>query len=365
MPGMFTPAAAASLSEEERHELEKWTRAGTSTVRLARRCRVILLAAQGLPNRAIARQTGISRPTVLAIRKRFTAGGVEALRRDRQRHRSRRRVTPELEQRVLDLTLRTRPPDATQWSTRRLARELGMARMSVHRVWQRHDLQPHRVEKFKLSNDPHFEEKVRDVVGLYLNPPDRALVLCVDEKSQIQALNRTAPLLPLRPGLPERQTHDYERHGTTTLFAAFNILTGKVIGQCLPRHRGREFVKFLSQVEKEVPPQRDAHLIMDNYSTHKSPPVQRWLKPKKRQRFHFHFTPTSSSWLNQLERWFAEITRKQIRRGSFTSVHELETAIYHYLATWNTKPSPFVWTATADVILHKVKRCKELAGTEH
>ena len=251
--------------------LEKWAHAGTSTVRLARRCQVIPLAAQGLPNRAIARQTGISRPTVLAIRNRFKAGGVEALRRDRQRHLSRRRVTPELEQRVLDLTLQTRPPDATPWSPRRLVRELGMARMSVRRVWQRHDLQPHRVEKFKLSNDPHFEEKVRDAVGLYLNPPYRALVLCVDEKSQIQALNRTAPLLPLRPGLLGRQTHDYKRHGTTTQFAAYNILTGKVIGQCLPRHRGREFAKFLGQVENEVPPELDAHLIIDNYSTHQSP----------------------------------------------------------------------------------------------
>jgi transposase len=220
--------------------------------------------------------------------------------------------------------------------------------MSVHRAWQRYDLQPHRVEKFKLSNDPHFETKVRDVVGLYLNPPARALVLCVDEKSQIQALDRTAPILPLRPGLPERQTHDYIRHGTTTLFAAFNILTGKVIGQCLPRHRGREFVIFLRQLEQVVPPDLQVHLILDNYSTHKCPPVQRWLKPQKRQRFHFHFTPTSSSWLNQVERWFAEITRQQIRRGSFHSVKELETTIYQYLAAWNQTPKPFVWIAISE-----------------
>jgi transposase len=237
--------------------------------------------------------------------------------------------------------------------------------MSVHRAWQRSDLQPHRVEKFKLSNDPNFEAKVRDVVGLYLNPPDRALVLCVDEKSRIQALDRTAPILPLRPGLPERQTHDYQRHGTTTLFAAFNILTGKVIGQCLPRHRGREFVKFLRQLEQEVPPDLEVHLILDNYGTHKSPPVQRWLKPKKRHRFHFHFTPTSSSWLNQVERWLAEITRQQIRRGSFHSVQELEKAIYQYLAAWNETPRPFIWRATADIILDKVRRCKELHVTGH
>jgi putative transposase len=206
---------------------------------------------------------------------------------------------------------------------------------------------------------------VRDVVGLYLNPPDRALVLCVDEKSQIQALDRTAPILPLRPGLPERQTHDYIRHGTTTLFAAFNILTGKVIGQCLPRHRGREFVIFLRQLEQAVPPDLEVHLILDSYSTHECPPVQRWLKPQKRQRFHFHFTPTSSSWLNQVEGWFAEITRQQIRRGSFHSVKELETTIYQDLAAWNQTPRPFAWIATADIILDKVKRCKELNVTEH
>jgi transposase len=221
------------------------------------------------------------------------------------------------------------------------------------------------VEKFKLSNDPHFEEKVRDVVGLYLNPPDRALVLCVDEKSQIQALDRTAPILPLRPGVPERQTHDYKRYGTTTLFAAFNILNGKVIANCLPRHRGKEFLRFLRQLEKEVPSEVEVHLILDNYSTHKSAEVQAWLKTKKRQRFHFHFTPTSSSWLNQVERWFGLITERMIRRGTFRSVQELEAAIYQWLAHWNEKPQAFSWRASADVILDKVRRCKELAGTPH
>jgi transposase len=206
---------------------------------------------------------------------------------------------------------------------------------------------------------------VRDIVGLYLNPPERALVLCVDEKSQIQALDRTAPLLPLRPGFPERQTHDYRRYGTTTLFAAFNILTGKVIGTCQPRHRGREFVKFLHHLEQEVPPDLEVHLIVDNYGTHKSAAVQRWLKPKARRRFHFHFTPTSSSWLNQVERWFGLITDRMIRRGTFRSVAELERAIYQWLANWNTEPAAFVWTATADIILDKVRRCKELTGTAH
>jgi len=362
---MLNPATVVNLSPEEKTTLESLARAGTTTQRLARRCRVTLLAAQGMPNRAIARRVGVSRPTVLAVRVAFAQGGVEALRHDPKRRRSRRKLIPSLEKQLIETTLQSKPPGATHWSTRTLARQLRLSHMTVHRAWQRYDLQPHRVEKFKLSKDPNFEAKVRDVVGLYLNPPDRALVLCVDEKSQIQALDRTAPILPLRPGLPERQTHDYQRHGTTTLFAAFNILTGKVIGQCLPRHRGREFVKFLQQLEQAVPPELEVHLILDNYSTHKCPPVQRWLKPQKRQRFHFHFTPTSSSWLNQVERWFAEITNKQIRRGSFNSVKELEQTIYQYLAVWNESPKPFVWRATADIILDKVRRCKELSVTGH
>ena len=265
----------------------------------------------------------------------------------------------------METTLKTKPRAATHWTVRTLARHLGISRTMVHRVWQRFDIQPHRVEKFKISNDPKFDEKVQDIVGLYLNPPDRALVLCVDEKSQIQALDRTAPILPLRPGLPERQTHDYKRHGTTTLFAAFNIVNGKVMGSCLPRHRSQEFVKFLTEVEKQVPSDQEIHLIMDNYGTHKSQVVQRWLKPQKRKRFHFHFTPTSSSWLNQVERWFALITDRMIRRGTFLSVQELEQAIYRWLADWNDSPKPFVWKATAEVILDKVRRCKELAMTAH
>lgn len=320
---------------------------------------MVLLASEGASNNGIAEQTGLSRPTVIAVRAAFKVGGIEALRRRQKRKRTRRVLTPELEQKILDTTLKTRPPGVTHWSVRSLARQLGVTRTLVHGVWQRHQLQPHRVERFKLSNDPKLEEKVRDVVALYLNPPDRALVLCVDEKSQIQALDRTAPILPLRPGLPERQTHDYKRHGTTTLFAAFNILNGKVIGNCLPRHRAREFVRFLNQIEKEVPADLDVHLILDNYSTHKSAPVQRWLKPKKRRRFHFHFTPTSSSWLNQVERFFGLITDKMIRRGTFHCVDELERAIYQWLANWNNEPRPFEWKATADVILDKIRRCRE------
>lgn len=356
---MFTPATALSLDSPQKLALESLARSGTTPQSVARKCQVILLASAGVANNAIAQQTGLSRPTVIATRVAFGHGGLEALRKRQKRKRSRRVLTPQLQQKILDTTLKTRPPDATHWSVRTLARYLGVTRTLVHGVWQRFDVQPHRVERFKLSNDPEFEEKVRDVVGLYVDPPDRALVLCVDEKSQIQALDRTAPILPLRPGIPERQTHDYKRHGTTTLFAAFNILNGKVIGSCLPRHRGKEFIKFLNQLEKEVPAELDVHLILDNYSTHKSAAVQRWLKPRKRRRFHFHFTPTSSSWLNQVERWFGLITDKMIRRGTFHSVDELERAIYTWLASWNDKPKAFVWRATADVILDKVRRCKE------
>lgn len=362
---MFARATALSVDEAVKRQLESLARAGTTPQRVAQKCRVILLAHKGMSNHSIAQQLGLSRPTVIASRAVFGQGGVEALTSKQKRNRARQVLTPELERKILDITLQTRPPDATQWTVRTLAKHLRVSRMMVYRVWQRFDIQPHRVEKFKLSNDPQFEEKVRDIVGLYLDPPDRALVLCVDEKSQIQALDRTAPILPLRPGLPERQTHDYKRHGTTTLFAAFNIMNGKVIGSCLPRHRGKEFAKFLNQLEKEVPPDLDVHIILDNYSTHKSATVQRWLKPRKRRRFHFHFTPTSSSWLNQVERFFALITQRMIRRGTFCSVEELERAIYTWLANWNHKAQPFVWKATADVILDKVRRCKELAGTPH
>lgn len=356
---MFAPATALALNESQVRQLQTLVQAGTTTQRVARRCRVILLAHRGTPNNRIAQQLGLSRPTVRATRAAFVRGGVEALKHDPKRKRSRRVLTKELEQKILDITLKTKPPDGTHWSVRGLARDLGVARMLVQRVWQRFEVQPHRVERFKLSNDPHFDDRVRDVVGLYLNPPDQALVLCVDEKSQIQALDRTRPILPLRPGIPERQTHDYTRYGTTTLFAAFNILTGRVIGSCLPRHRSKEFLKFLKQLEQAVPGDCDVHIILDNYSTHKSAAVQTWLKPKRRRRLHFHFTPTSSSWLNQVERWFGLITERMIRRGTFCSVPELERAIYEWLATWNNQPKPFVWKATADVILDKVRRCKE------
>jgi transposase len=361
---MFSVAAPLAVTDDQKHELERLVRNGHSPQKVALRSKILLLAHQGVANAAIAKDLRVSRPTVLALRAAFSKDGMTAVSGVRHRRRSPNVLTPELEQRILDTTLKTRPGDgSTHWSVRTLAAHLQVSRTIVHRVWQRHDVQPHRVERFKLSNDPLFEAKVRDIVGLYLNPPDRALVLCVDEKSQIQALDRTAPILPLRPGLPERQTHDYQRHGTTTLFAAFNILNGKVIGTCQERHRSREFIGFLNHLERQLPADEQVHLILDNYCTHKSAQVQRWLKPKKRSRFHFHFTPTSSSWLNQVERFFALITGRMIRRGTFHSAQELEQAIYKWLAQWNGSPAPFVWKASADVILDKVRRCKELTRT--
>src|SRR5438445_3285358 len=363
---MFSAAAPVAVTADQKRELELLVRNGNSPQKVALRCKALLLAHQGVANTSIADQLKVSRPTVLALLAAFAKDGLTAITGVRRRKRQAKVLTPELETHILDTTLKTRPGDGgTHWSVRILAAHLRVSRTIVHRVWRRHDVQPHRVERFKLSSDPRFEEKVRDIVGLYLDPPERALVLCVDEKSQIQALDRTAPILPLRPGLPERQTHDYKRYGTTTLFAAFNILNGKVIGSCLPRHRGKEFAKFLNHVEKQVPPDLDVHIILDNYSTHKSATIRRWLKSRNHRHFYFDFTPTSTSWLNQVERFFALITERMIRRGTFRSVEELERAIYAWLPNWNNKPQPFVWKATAYVILDKVRRCKELAGTPH
>jgi transposase len=361
---MFSVAAPLAISSDQRRQLDLMLRNGNCPQKVALRCKILLLAHEGIANASIADQLQVSRPTVLALRAAFTKDGLTAVTGVRRRKRSPKVLTPEVEQRILDATLKTRPGDGrTHWSVRTLAAHLRVSRTIVHRVWKRHAVQPHRVERFKLSNDPQFEEKVRDIVGLYLDPPDRALVLCVDEKSQIQALDRTAPILPLRPGIPERQTHDYKRHGTTTLFAAFNILNGKVIGTCQGCHRSREFIRFLNHLERQLPNDQEVHLLMDNYCTHKSAQVQHWLKPKRRSRFHFHFTPTSSSWLNQVERFFALITERMIRRGTFHSADELEQAIHKWLAHWNGAPAPFVWKASAELILDKVRRCKELTRT--
>jgi transposase len=360
---MFAPASALWVDANQEKRLKYLVTSGKTPQKIARRARIILLAGGGTANHAIAAQLGVSRPTVLLWRGRFQRSGVPGLMKDARRPGRKKAVAPEAIQRVVEATLRTTPPAATHWTVRTMARAHGLSRMTVQRIWKQHGLQPHRLETFKLSRDPDFVEKLRDVVGLYLDPPDRALVLSVDEKSQIQALDRTAPLLPLRPGIPARQTHDYKRHGTTTLFAALSLLDGQVIGECLPRHRSREFIHFLAMIDRETPSDLDLHLIVDNSNTHKSPPVKRWLQ--RRPRVHLHFIPTSSSWLNMVERWFGEITRKRIRRGTFGSVRELIAAITEYLDTYNAAPTRFVWTKDADMILGKIRRCKEALGTPH
>jgi transposase len=360
---MFVPAVALHLEKEQVRELKALDRSGKTPQKIALRVRIVLLAGEGLPNFAIAKRLATSRPTVLLWRERFDRDGVAGLLRDQTRPGRKKAISAEMIKKVVETTLHTKPRGATHWSTRTLAKATGLSRMTVHRILTQHRLQPHRTENFKLSRDPQFVEKLRDVVGLYLDPPDKALVLSVDEKSQIQALDRTAPLLPLRPGIPERQTHDYKRHGTTTLFAALSVIDGTVIGQCMPRHRSREFIRFLNQIDEQTLPGLDLHLIVDNSSTHKSPPVKRWLK--RHRRFHLHFTPTSSSWLNLVEAFFGQLTRKRLRRGTFGSVKELVDAIYEALDEQNRHPIRFVWTKDADMILAKVARCKQALGTPH
>src|SRR5580704_4549663 len=356
------PKAPLILTSEERRELESLAHRSRSVPALARRARIVLACAAAADNKTVARRLRATPATVGKWRTRFARRRLAGLY-DEPRPGAPRSIGDDAVEQVVVRTLESTPRGATHWSTRTMAQATGLSHMAISRIWRAFGLQPHRSQSFKLSPDPLLVPKVRDIVGLYLNPPEHALVLCVDEKSQIQALDRTAPLLPMRPGLPERQTHDYKRHGTTTLFAAFNILNGKVIGTCQGRHRSREFIRFLNHLETELPTDQEVHLIMDNYCTHKSAEVQRWLKPKKRTRFHFHFTPTSSSWLNQVERFFALITERMIRRGTFHSTEELEKAIYKWLATWNGEPAPFTWRASADVILDKVRRCKELSET--
>jgi len=343
-PGRPTPPL--ELTDDERETLLRWSRRPTTAQALAKRAQMILECADGKTNTAVAAELKVSKPTVGKWRSRFLSRGVDGLL-DEPRPGTPRKISDEDVERVLTMTLETTPADATHWSTRSMARRSGLSRSTISRVWRAFALQPHRTETFKLSTDPLFVEKVRDIVGLYLNPPDRALVMCVDEKSQIQALDRTRPLLPMRPGQAERRTHDYVRHGTTSLFAALDTKTGKVIGQCHKRHRSVEFRKFLDTIEASVPANLDVHLIVDNYATHKTALIQKWLA--KRPRFHVHFTPTSASWLNLVERWFASLTEKQLRRGVHHSSRELESAIYHYLDVTNAQPKPFVWTKTADV----------------
>jgi transposase len=360
---MWNPAPALPMTSEQRSTLEAWVRAPNSPQYIVLRSRICLQAHQGLPNHQIATQLHTSRPTVLLWRQRFGQAGPAGLEQDAPRGDSTQRLETSRAKALVEATLHTTPADATHWSTRTLAKRFGVSHMTVARIWDAHGLQPHRVRTFKLSRDPRFVEKLTDVVGLYLNPPDKALVLCVDEKSQVQALDRTQPGLPMKKGRCGTMTHDYVRHGTTTLFAALNVLEGTVIGGCFDRHRHEEFLQFLRQIDRETPPQLALHLIVDNYGTHKHEHVQRWLA--RHRRFHLHFTPTSSSWLNLVERWFAEITRKRIRRGSFHSVTDLVTVIKEYIKLNNQNPKPFVWTKRADEILEKVNHCKAATVTEH
>lgn len=351
------------LSPEERETLEVWVGRRKSAQAQALRARIVLRCAEGLDNVKVAEQLAVTGQTVGKWRQRFIERRVEGLL-DEPRVGTPRKLSDTVVEHALTKTLESMPEDATHWSTRSLAKACGLSSTSVHRIWKAFQLQPHRSETFKLSRDPQFVEKVRDVVGLYLNPPVNAVVLCVDEKSQIQALDRTQPLLPMRPGQVERRSHDYVRHGTTTLFAALNAATGEVLGECRQRHRSTEFRKFLDRIDTSVPEHLEVHLVLDNYGTHKTALIHRWLA--KRPRFRLHFTPTSASWLNMVERWFALLTDKQIKRGSHRSTQQLIVAIRRYLELHNANPKPFVWTKTADEILESVGRfCRRTSGTGH
>jgi transposase len=351
------------LESAEQATLETWSRSRSLPLRQVQRGKIILMAAGGVSNQEIAATLGLSRPTIQLWRERFLALRLAGLEKDAPRPGRKHRIAPAKIKAVVEATLHTKPQNATHWSTRSMAKAQHLSEASIRRIWRMHNLKPHLIETFKLSRDKHFVEKLTDVVGLYLNPPEKALVLCVDEKSPIQALERTQPLLPLRSGIPARQTHDYKRNGTTTLFAALSMLNGKVIGDCMPRHRHQEFIRFLKKIDTQTPTDQDLHLIVDNYATHKHPRVKAWFK--RHPRFHLHFTPTSSSWLNMVERWFREITDKRIRRGSFSSVPELISAINEYLENHNQNPQVFVWSASVEKILGKINKCKEAFDALH
>jgi transposase len=342
------------VSPANRARLQAIIKARNSSSKAVWRAEIVLATADGLGTNAIMRRTGKSKPCVWRWQERYVEEGVEGLTRDKTRPPGRKPLSAAVKRKVLAKTAGETPPDATHWSVRSMARATGISHTSVQRIWAEAGLKPHLVRRFKISNDPQFEEKVTDVVGLYLNPPDRALVLCVDEKSQIQALDRTQPGLPLKRGRAATVTHDYKRNGTTTLFAALDVKSGLVIGECQPRHRTKEFIRFLRRIDRCVKKHLEVHLVLDNYGTHKTPEVKVWLA--KHPRFKPHFTPTSASWLNLVERFFAEITRKRIRRGTFKSVADLKGAIHDYLDSHNADPKPFVWTKTAKVILEKERR---------
>ena len=352
-----------SLDERQREQLEAFARSRSLPHGLVMRAKIVLEAAEGAQNVAISKALGVSRETVSKWRERFVRQGIEGLY-DEYRSGRPRDIDDERVAELVSKTLHSKPKGATQWSTRDMAEQSGISKSTVQRVWSAFGLKPHRQETFKLSTDPFFIEKLRDIVGLYLNPPENALVLCVDEKSQCQALERSQPLLPMGLGYVEGATHDYERHGTTTLFAALDIANGQVLTDCKPRHRNQEFLAFLKRIEANVPPELDVYLVMDNYATHKHAKVKAWFA--RHTRFHPHFIPTYASWLNQVERWFALITQKAIRRGSFSSVKELIAKIEQFVAAYNSKSKPFVWVATADSILAKIERlCGRISGTGH
>jgi len=356
-------AVAIELSVAEREQLDAWTRRRSSAQAVALRSRIVLAAAEGLKNTEIAERVGVTRPVVTKWRNRFAEDRLEGLL-DEPRPGRPRTVTDAQVEEVIVKTLETTPKDATHWSTRSMASEVGLTQSAVHRVWRAFGLQPHRQETWKLSKDPQFVDKVKDVVGLYLDPPERAVVLCVDEKSQIQALDRTAPILPILPGTPERASHDYKRSGTSSLYAALNVTTGQVIGSLHARHRAIEFKKFLQTIDKQVPAELHVHLILDNYSTHKTPQVKRWLAAHPR--FVVHFTPTSASWINLVERWFAELTARKLRRGVHRSVKALNADIRDWIKHWNENPKPYVWTKTADEILDNLASyCNTINDSGH
>jgi len=351
------------LSEAERTQLEAWVRRPKSAQALALRSRIVLTAAEGGSNVEVGDQLGVDRATVRKWRNRFASERLDGLL-DEPRPGRPRTISDEQVEAVITKTLESTPKNATHWSTRSMAAESGLTQSAVSRIWRAFGLQPHRQDKWKLSKDPQFVDKVKDVVGLYLAPPERAVVLCVDEKSQIQALDRTAPILPMLPGTPQRATHDYKRHGTSSLYAALDITTGQVIGQLHARHRAVEFKKFLTTLDKEVPEDLAVHLVLDNVSTHKTPAIQRWLVAHPR--FVVHFTPTSSSWLNLVERWFSELTTKKLKRGAHTSVRALNTDIRAWIETWNENPRPYVWTKTSDQILESIARyCERINASGH
>ena len=344
-------APVIELDSEEQWHLERLASSNTSSVREARRAKMVLLAAQGATNQEIASQLGVGRVQVGRWRHRYAQGGLGAIVQDLPRGGRQPAVDAE---EVVRLTTQTSPANATHWSTRSLAGVMGTSPSTISRIWRAHGLKPHRTETFKVSRDPRFIEKLEDIVGLYLSPPEHAVVLCCDEKSQVQALDRTQPGLPLKKGRAATMTHDYKRHGTTTLFAALSVLDGKVIAQCQPRHHHTEWLKFLRQIDRETPSGKDLHLVCDNYATHKHPAVKAWLE--KHPRFHIHFTPTSASWLNMVERFFRDLTVQRLRRGVFTSVPELINGIEEYIEQHNENPKPFIWTAKANDILQKVVR---------